>query len=299
MHDKSGGSSAEAKNHGFSRALVLSGGGVAGIAWEIGLIVGLSELGTDVRVADLFVGTSAGATVAAQLLSGLTMDELFNRQVDPTLQAKELPVQADFPKLIADFKECHRLGGSSSEILRRIGALALSAPTVPAETRRKVIVSRLPVQSWPQKQLKIAAVDAASGERIVFGPASGVSLVDAVMASSAVPCVWPTAAINRRQYIDGGCYSMSNADLSDGFDRILVLEPDVPPLPVIEGLAEQLERLRRNGAQVEVVRPDEAMKSALAAAGGNALDPSLRGVAATLGRGQSRREAGRITRLWE
>ena len=287
MHDKSGGSSAEAKNHGFSRALVLSGGGVAGIAWEIGLIVGLSELGTDVRVADLFVGTSAGATVAAQLLSGLTMDELFNRQVDPTLQAKELPVQADFPKLIADFKECHRLGGSSSEILRRIGALALSAPTVPAETRRKVIVSRLPVQSWPQKQLKIAAVDAASGERIVFGPASGVSLV------------WPTAAINRRQYIDGGCYSMSNADLSDGFDRILVLEPDVPPLPVIEGLAEQLERLRRNGAQVEVVRPDEAMKSALAAAGGNALDPSLRGVAATLGRGQSRREAGRITRLWE
>jgi NTE family protein len=51
------------------RALVLGGGGVAGIAWETGILFGLSELGVDVRTADLVVGTSAGSTVGAQLLS--------------------------------------------------------------------------------------------------------------------------------------------------------------------------------------------------------------------------------------
>ena len=77
------------------RALVLGGGGVAGIAWETGVLVGLTEAGIDVRNADLFLGTSAGANVAAQLTSGLPMEELFQRQVDPTLQAKELSVYLD------------------------------------------------------------------------------------------------------------------------------------------------------------------------------------------------------------
>ncbi len=55
-----------------TQALVLGGGGVVGIAWETGLLVGLAEAGIDVRNADLFVGTSAGSTVAAQITSALT-----------------------------------------------------------------------------------------------------------------------------------------------------------------------------------------------------------------------------------
>jgi hypothetical protein len=47
-----------------------------------------------------------------------------------------------------------------------------------------------------------------------------------------------------------------------------------------------------------VITPDEAMKAALAAAGGNALDPSLRAIAAKLGREQARREAARVAALW-
>ena len=72
------------------RALVLGGGGLAGIAWETGVLAGLAAGGVDVTTADLIVGTSAGATVAAQLGSGLPLAELFERQADPSLQNKEL-----------------------------------------------------------------------------------------------------------------------------------------------------------------------------------------------------------------
>src|SRR5512135_3230782 len=79
-----------------AHALVLGGGGIAGIAWETGLLVGLADAGIDVRNADLFVGTSAGATVAAQITSGLSLEELFQRLVDPALQTYELAAQPDF-----------------------------------------------------------------------------------------------------------------------------------------------------------------------------------------------------------
>jgi len=281
-----------------TRALVLAGGGVAGIAWETGLIVGLAEAGVDVRNADLFVGTSAGSTVAAQITSGLAMDVLYNRQVDPALRARELPARPDLGRMIADFTRIYREAGGSSEILRRIGALALSTATVAESNRRDVIVSRLPSNRWPRCRLEIVTVDAISGERVVFTRESGVDIVDAVTASCAIPCVWPPATIDGRHYIDGGCYSMSNADLATGFAKVILLEPDVPPFPVIESSYKEVDRLRLNGAQVEVISPNEPMKAALAAAAGNLLDPSLATIAAKIGREQAGKEAERITRLW-
>jgi NTE family protein len=110
---------------------------------------------------------------------------------------------------------------------------------------------------------------------------------------------WPPATINQRRYIDGGCYSIANLDLADGFDKVLVPQPDLPPFPYLETLDEQRKRLQREGAQVEVITPDEAMKAALASVGGNALDPSLRGIAANLGREQGRRVAARVADLWQ
>jgi NTE family protein len=282
-----------------THALVLGGGGIAGIAWETGILVGLAKAGIDVRNADLFVGTSAGSNVAAQITSGRSLDELFQRQVDPALQAHELAPQPDFAEMLAGFTRALEEGGTHSEIMQRIGTLALAArTTVPEAQRREVVVSRLPVNSWPQCRLEIVAVDAFSGERTIFTRESEVELVDAVMASSALPYVWPPATVNQHRYIDGGCYSMANLDLAAGFDKILVLQPDIPPFAILESLDAQIERVQRQGAQIEVITPDEAMKAALASVGGNALDPSLRGIAANLGREQSRHEAARVAALW-
>ena len=60
-----------------SKALVLSGGGITGIAWELGLLRGLEEGGVDFNDLDLIVGTSAGSSVGAQITSGLNLEELY------------------------------------------------------------------------------------------------------------------------------------------------------------------------------------------------------------------------------
>jgi len=85
-------------------ALVLGGGGVAGIAWMTGLLLGLAEAGQDIAGAGTVIGTSAGANVAAQLGSGLPLQELYARQVDPALQSRELMAVVDWVKFAADLE---------------------------------------------------------------------------------------------------------------------------------------------------------------------------------------------------
>src|SRR5258705_6756601 len=63
------------------RALVLGGGGFVASSWITGLITGMAESGSDVRNADVLIGTSSGARVALQLASGAPLEELFARQI--------------------------------------------------------------------------------------------------------------------------------------------------------------------------------------------------------------------------
>jgi hypothetical protein len=74
-------------------ALVLCGGGSAGHAWTIGVIAGLAEAGIDMtEAADLVIGTSSGATAAAQVRSGIPPAELFastvSQPVPPVRQSR-------------------------------------------------------------------------------------------------------------------------------------------------------------------------------------------------------------------
>ena len=86
-------------------ALVLGGGGVAGIAWITGLLAGLAAAGDDLTGAELLVGTSAGAAAAAQLGSGLPLAELLARQTEPARQAAEIPAEVDLARLGAEIAE--------------------------------------------------------------------------------------------------------------------------------------------------------------------------------------------------
>ena len=89
----------------MKRALVLAGGGVAGIAWELGVLRGLqdadSELAGRVLAADLVIGTSAGSAVAAQITSGVPLADLYDRQLSP--ESAEIEVQLDMEDLLARF----------------------------------------------------------------------------------------------------------------------------------------------------------------------------------------------------
>ena len=185
------------------QALVLGGGGVAGIAWMTGVLAGLADAGQDVTGADLLVGTSAGAAVAAQVGSGLSLDALFARQVEPALQAREISAELDMEKFAAEFGAL--LTGitsaeSAQETQRRVGAFALAARTVPEAERRAAVGSRLPSPDWPSRRMLLVAVDAETGQTRVFDRQSGVELIDAVAASCAVPGVWPPVSIGGRRY---------------------------------------------------------------------------------------------------
>ena len=63
----------------MSKALVLSGGGPVGIAWETGIAAGLAAEGVDLRTADFILGTSAGASVGAQIALGRDLGPLVER----------------------------------------------------------------------------------------------------------------------------------------------------------------------------------------------------------------------------
>ena len=141
-----------------SQALVLGGGGVAGIAWMTGVLAGLADAGQDVTGGELIVGTSAGAAVAAQLGSGLPLDDLFARQAEPARQAREIAAELDLEKAGAELADL-TAGLSGAEALRRVGSYALAARTVAEADRRAVIVSRLPAVDWPERRLLLVAVD--------------------------------------------------------------------------------------------------------------------------------------------
>jgi NTE family protein len=272
-------------------ALVLGGGGLAGIAWEIGLLAGLEEAGLRLRGADLVVGTSAGSAVAAQLASGLPLTELLARQVDPAKQAPEIPADIDPEKMAALFGQDQELPLDRAALRTQICRIALLTETVAEADRRRVIEARVPVDAWPDGQrLLIVAVDANTGEDRVFDRDSGVSLVDAVAASCAVPGVWPPVTIGGTRYVDGGVRSAENADLAAGHEVVLVLQ--AMELPGVPDLDEQVESLRSQGSTVLVVKPDEDV---LAAMGTNPLDPAIRTATAEAGRRQGIASAASVS----
>ena len=148
----------------MTEALVLGGGGVGGIGWITGLLAGLAEAGHEVTGVEVLVGTSAGSTVAAQLGSGVGLEELYRRQVESGAQPAEIMVDFDREGRLAEIGAVIRGATTVAEMQRAVGRFALRAATVPERERRAVIASRLPSHQWPARTLKIVAVDAETGE---------------------------------------------------------------------------------------------------------------------------------------
>ncbi len=270
------------------------------MGWELGLVAGMAEAGTDVRDADLFVGTSAGAIIAAQITGSSTLDEAFRLLASNRTAEKPSRVQVDFARWRKDVTKAKEGGGSPSDILRRIGLLTKLPPGETEEEERQTVASLLPTRVWPKAHLLIAAVDVQTGERCVFDRDSGISLVDAVVASGAVAGINPPLVAGGHAYMDGGFYSTDNADLAVGCDRVLTmaLRARVPRLSLVP-LEVAIDKLRANRAVVEVVHPDDATEAAFASVGGNLFDSAVVEPAARAGREQGRRLAGeRIARFW-
>ncbi len=276
------------------KALVLGGGGVAGIAWELGVLDALAIAGVDLTTADRIVGTSAGSAVGAQLCTGESLESLCARQLVPAEQSAELQVESSLDSLIEQFAACFDGAPDALEVRRRLGAVALGAPTVEEAARIAVIESRLSSHEWSERELLVTAVDAFTGEFRVFDKNSGVPLVSAITASCAVPGIWPPVTIGDTRFMDGGVNSGSNADLAEGCEIVVIIAPfagGFGPTAEVEA-----EALRSTGAIVEVIAADVGATEAF---GTNVLDPATRAPSLREGRRQGALEAQRIAKVWQ
>jgi NTE family protein len=275
------------------RGLVLAGGGLAGIAWELGILRGIEDESAGAARAlldcDVVIGTSAGSAVAAQLGSGHSLDELYERQI--TGVSKEIDPKVDIDDITALFlKALSDPDATTAQKLQRIGQVASSTATVSEAVRRDVIAQRLPSHDWPDRDLRITAIDIGTGELMAFDRKSGVELVDAVAASCAVPGAWPPVTIGERRYMDGGVGSTMNLSVADDCDVVVVLVPSGKGTPSPFGPDPALEVDGFPGRALGVFADDDA----LSAFGPNPLSPACREPSARAGRAQGRRVAAEV-----
>lgn len=279
------------------RALVLGGGGPVGIAWETGVLAGLRRAGVEPGRAERIVGTSAGSVVGAQLALGLDLEALLAGQLAPP--AGEPPAAFDPGAFLRAVQLLAQAPEPTPALLAQIGQIALAAPA-PAEEQFLARFAPLAGLPWPERDLRVTAVDTHSGAFRVWTRADGVPLERAVGSSCAVPGIFPPVTLLGRRYMDGGMRSDTNADLAAGAARVLVLAPIGAELagagfaaqrPVLR----EVERLRAEGARVVLVVPDVAARGAF---GPNLMDSARRAAAAEAGLRQGAEAAAQAAEIW-
>jgi len=260
------------------------------------------------------VGTSSGSTTAAQVRSGIPPAELLAsvlaEPVRPVGPNPERPPSLPMDTVFERMRVIGAAATSAADLQRAMGAFGLESDSVlgpGAGQRRALVAARLPRPEWPDRPMIVVAVNAHTGELAAFDRDSGVDLVDAVTASTALPGLGPTHSINGTHYINGGVRSSENADLASGYANVVVLSPfggrsGTPPEGQFEGLrrepewgtdlASEVDALRKQGSHVEVITPDTDSRAAM---GTNQMDPATRIPAARAGFAQGKQEATRMT----
>jgi NTE family protein len=269
--------------------LVCGVGGTLGEAWMRGLLDGLSAgSGLDFRRCEQFVGTSAGSIVAASLAGGRAP------QAGDAAARAWAAAAPDAPDVVeAPPRPRGRLGTLAGSAARAgVAALGPLAPAALAGAApagaavRRAALSAVPrgtrrldglgtmldaLGASFDGRLRIAAVDLATGRRVVFGaPGSPPAAVrDAVLASCAIPGVFAPVAIDGREYVDGGVWSPLNLDAAAAGRgaRVLCLAASsaAGPLrgPTSAAATAETLVLRGRGADVEVVSPDGRARRAM------------------------------------
>lgn len=204
----------------MTTAVVLGPGGVVGTAWLAGLAAGLRRRDVDLGAADLLVGTSAGAIVAAALARGGDLERLATLPDGPDEGVRPDPARlAEVFAVLGD----QRL--ERGEAVRRAGRIALAAATGDEATTVRRMRAMIGGDAWPRARLLIPAVDAETGEAVVWDRDGAASLPQAVAASTAFPATAPPVTVAGRRYVDGALRAGTNTDLAGDADLLIVAEP--------------------------------------------------------------------------
>ncbi len=266
--------------------LVLGGGGAVGIAYHCGTLRALEEVGgVDVRGAELLIGTSGGAVMAAELALGRTYDEIA-AGVAPDDAGDEESTNPLRPAWQSKADLARRAVGSSYIVARTTMPMAWRMPEPPRWMQRAFPGSLFSVgdgdwgpvhypAEWPDQRLWLVASDLdGGGSRVVLDGESSsglrATLGEAVMASCAVPVVFPPVRVDGRRLVDGGVGSSTNLDLAARSDADLVIalaplgyDPRHPPsrlralarMRFNRQVATESWSVRRAGKRLLVLRP--------------------------------------------
>ncbi|BAL89507.1 putative patatin-like phospholipase [Actinoplanes missouriensis 431] len=277
----------------MTKALVLGGGGVTGIAWHLGLLCGLQRAGVPLGGADTIVGTSAGSVVGTLLAAGVDLEAAV---------AEQLREVAPRPgggggggrgtgQFLAALAVLADPSVPPQQARAQVGAMALTAPTADEATYLSRMEPLIPVRDWPERDLRLVVVDAADGRDLVLDRASGATLLQAVSASCAVPGLMPPVTIGDARYMDGGVRLGAGADLAAGADHLVV----IAPMAALSRDRIRAEMASTGAGKTLLVEPDEA---ALEAFGPNFMDPSRRPAAAGAGLRQGEALAEAVRAVW-
>jgi predicted acylesterase/phospholipase RssA len=239
-------------------ALVLGGGGFTGGVYEVGALRALDLLSVNrtVNQFDIYVGTSAGAFVAAMVANGITPEEMMrvvNRQApspfrDVNLDQLLQPNLGEFAASLArvPFRAVGLVRTLLGSLGRQLSAVDLAvglAETLPSGLYTGAGVERYvrAVLSDPDRtndfrllesELYLSATDLDTCERVVFGAVGldDVPISSAVSASTALPMVYKPVRIKDRELVDGGIVSTTNIDIAveAGAKFVVVVNPLVP-----------------------------------------------------------------------
>jgi NTE family protein len=265
---------------GVPDVLVLGAGGVAGEAWMSGVLAGIEEgAGIDLRRAETFVGTSAGAMLAARLAAG-------ERPRRPPASADATVPEASEAPGGGLLRTAARWGWAATAPLAPV-ATALAAPG--GALVRSALLARAPDSGRTltslhveiaalgaafDGRLRICCVDKRSGRRVVFGApgAPYASVADAVTASCAIPWVFAPVRIGERDYVDGGVWSVTNLDAAPARrdTEVLCLDPTAAVRSTLRqalrvAVAVEMQIMRGRGARVRHIAPDDESAEAMGA----------------------------------
>jgi NTE family protein len=283
----------------MKRGLVLGGGGLVGMAYHAGAMKALDEFGVDVAGSDVIVGTSAGSIMGSYLASGWTPEDFhdyahgrherspkgedalraeFDGIFTPLWNTRRERLQRGVGSLfaLAASRGYWQRAGRGATPVARLRHSFPAGMYSTAETRARFYDDLS--ETWPREGLFVCAADLYSGERVAFGRKGSpkAPLPEAVLASTAIPGVFPPVRIGDRQYVDGGAFSATSLDLAteEGCNTILCVSPlgyrnegelvlRDPALwaPVLtrsffaKSLAREVRAARAEGVDVLVIRP--------------------------------------------
>jgi NTE family protein len=238
-------------------ALCLSGGGIPGWLYQIGVLTAMDDfLGEDFSVTDfdIFVGTSAGSMAAVLLANGISPDAIYksvirHQETYLSLQRKDFygiswsnvwlaaknlgtfffreiwawlkkPSLLSLVDIVFDLQEGLPPGIFSMDRFHHFIEFVM--------TRNRLKKNFLDME----KDFYVIATEIDTGDRFVFGRGfiEDVPISLAITASGSVPFFFKPVEIQGHDLIDGGVTGVAHPDLAvrRGAKLILMVNPTVP-----------------------------------------------------------------------